>query len=340
MVNYYYSVLNSDEKKLYTELLLALKQEKECASIFKSMEKDQILKIFSSVLSDNPEIFYIDISHTRYGNFPAKICPDYIYKGNEISGRAFNLKYEIDNIMKSAGDMSTKSKQMICLFIHNYLMRTVTYDSAAAEGDYENYRDSYSAYGALVNKKAVCHGIALAFKLLCDKYGIPCFVVSGDTISSNGNKSPHSWNVVYIDGKYAHVDVTWDLSLTLSCDYKRYDYFLISEDEITVDRVISQKIPKTDDTSDLGYFRSTGRYFTNMKDLRKYLITEADKKPDFICFKLEKSKYITDDTIDNILEKTDGIVAGILFTGGQYYTLHNKKQLVFFYGIEYPHTSS
>ena len=90
-------------------------------------------------------------------------------------------------------------------------------------------------------------------------------------------------------------------------------------------------------TSGLGYFHSTGRYFTNMKDLRDYIKAQADSKPDFICFKLEKSKFLTDDVLKGILDKVDEAVAGVLCTGGQYYTIHNKRQLVFFYGIEYSH---
>ena len=55
--------------------------------------------------------------------------------------------------------------------IHDYVCGQTKYD---LNGDYV-----YSAYGALVDSRAVCEGYAEAFKLLCDKNGIPCILISG-----------------------------------------------------------------------------------------------------------------------------------------------------------------
>ena len=59
---------------------------------------------------------------------------------------------------------------------------------------------------------------------------IPCAYISGDSINSAGEEGKHAWNAVIIDGETLYVDVTWD-DPTPDGNL-RYDYFLVSEDEI------------------------------------------------------------------------------------------------------------
>lgn len=60
--------------------------------------------------------------------------------------------------------------------------------------------------GALLNGSAVCEGYAEAFKLICDREGIPCITVLG-----TGNGGAHKWNYVKMeDGKWYLVDATWN----------------------------------------------------------------------------------------------------------------------------------
>ena len=54
------------------------------------------------------------------------------------------------------------------------------------------------------------------------------------------------WNMVKVDGKWYHMDVTWDDPLTSDGrPMLRYDYFLISEAKIREDHTIDNdfKIP-------------------------------------------------------------------------------------------------
>ena len=82
--------------------------------------------------------------------------------------------------------------------------------------DYENYmlavqkqdislipNESYNAYGALGLGISVCQGYALAYDYLLEQVGIKSEYCSSDVLN-------HAWNIVYIDNKPYHVDVTWD----------------------------------------------------------------------------------------------------------------------------------
>lgn len=80
------------------------------------------------------------------------------------------------------------------LAAHEYLRSHVGY----VEG--EDYL-LHTAYGALVNKEAVCEGYAKAYKLLLNAMDIPCQVVINED---------HAWNEVYLNGNWYVVDVTND----------------------------------------------------------------------------------------------------------------------------------
>lgn len=79
----------------------------------------------------------------------------------------------------------------------------------------------HTAYGALVNKEAVCEGYAKAYKLLMDAMGIPCDVVINEE---------HAWNVVCLEGNWYLVDVTND-----DTNGNGMNYFLLGMDSLTVD---------------------------------------------------------------------------------------------------------
>ena len=69
-----------------------------------------------------------------------------------------------------------------------------------------------SAYGALINGKAVCTGLSKAFHMLAKKAGIYVLYVES-------NKIAHAWNVVWLDNEYYVIDITGSRFLT-SNNYK------------------------------------------------------------------------------------------------------------------------
>lgn len=78
---------------------------------------------------------------------------------------------------------------------HDYLTETASYELTDDL--------SFTAYGIFVRQKGVCQGYAYAFKYLMDRAGVECHYVTSDTLN-------HGWNIVKLDGKYYHVDVTED----------------------------------------------------------------------------------------------------------------------------------
>lgn len=115
------------------------------------------------------------------------------------------------------------------LTIHDAVAARCRYDeeAAAAADPAAQFPNAFSAYGALVEGRAVCEGYSRAMQLLLHKAGIECTLVSGA-----GKKTgvAHMWNLVTIDGRNYHVDATWDDS----DDVLRHNYFNLTTEQIEI----------------------------------------------------------------------------------------------------------
>lgn len=98
--------------------------------------------------------------------------------------------------------------------IIKYLVSTVSYDIDELSNDTLFINDSYKAYGALVNHKAVCSGYAKAFDLMAKTCGLSTTVVTGEAINSASQNGAHAWNQIYLDGEWYNVDVTFEDPIT------------------------------------------------------------------------------------------------------------------------------
>ena len=95
-----------------------------------------------------------------------------------------------------------------------------------AEYGYKDYfsRDPYhSGLGIFLGDSLVaCGGYSNAFHALATAAGLKSYIVMG-----MGKNEWHGWNIVEVDGKNYHVDVTWN---DLGGTKIRYDYFLRSDE--------------------------------------------------------------------------------------------------------------
>lgn len=91
-------------------------------------------------------------------------------------------------------------------YLNDYLCGLMSYDRKATAGVSQVFtQHSGEIAGA-------CGSYAHNFKFLCGAAGIPCFTIS---------TTDHSWNLVYADGQWLHVDVSAN-------DLYRRDYILLS----------------------------------------------------------------------------------------------------------------
>lgn len=133
------------------------------------------------------------------------------------------LNTKIDSIISQNITMNMTDVEKIKT-IHDYIINNSVYDSARSDKKVTTY-SSDTAYGVLIQGYGICSGYADAMKLFLDRFGIPNYKISSEN---------HIWNLVYLDGKWLHLDLTWDDPVSSSGNnILEYDYFLITSTELS-----------------------------------------------------------------------------------------------------------
>lgn len=100
---------------------------------------------------------------------------------------------------------NAQSPYQLALNLHDALVSRVTYE--ANDKDEWDYHDT--AVGSLNYGKAECDGYSDAFYLLCTLAGLQSGFQYGTTDNADEDET-HLWNVLFWDGWWYQVDVTWD----------------------------------------------------------------------------------------------------------------------------------
>lgn len=205
LIDIYFNVLNNG----YNEFTFYCPKEyKNCTKDVESIGNDSKLmsninnyvhpynsfKTIKTKVSSNNEITL---------EIQKKYSEEKINKINELVNNVIS-ELDLNNI-----DDLTKIER-----IHNYILNHTVYDKNT------NNFDINSAYGSLIEGHAVCSGYADAFSIFMNIYKIPNIRVSSEN---------HLWNLVYINGKWLHIDLTWDDS-----ENNKYDnnFFLITKEKL------------------------------------------------------------------------------------------------------------
>ncbi len=107
--------------------------------------------------------------------------------------------------------------------VHDYIINTTKYDSDRSERGIINYRSDI-AYGPLFQGYAICGGYSDLMELFLEKMGIRNYKVSSEM---------HVWNVVEINGRWYHIDLTWDDPVASDGrNYLDHSYFLINTQQL------------------------------------------------------------------------------------------------------------
>lgn len=194
-----------------------------------ALTKDSMSLLYESFLKDNPQFFFLDRTYSLEGHQQKEnvvydtLLLRFTLNQEERQAAIAELNAVVETIRKNCP--STTDEYVIEKYFHDYLLSHCTYDETAAEGDSLTHENAYSAYGALVQGSAVCEGYAKAMQLLLQQASIPATVVMGTAADA---PEAHMWNLVYINGAYYYLDVTWDDNE----DIPQYAYFNITSDDL------------------------------------------------------------------------------------------------------------
>ena len=242
--------LDSQEAELYDQIDAQLQNyTREISQGLEKYSDDTIVKVYMYVLIDHPEYFWLRDGYllkSASGLFHKKkvLEPLYAIDPKKISACKMRVEQVRDDILDTVRTMATEYEKL--LYIHDYIVSTAKYDTTAyTDIDTENpdarSLESTTAYGALINKQALCGGYTKAFQYLAEAAGIRCTTVTGH--KKDGES--HVWNLVVLDSECYYIDVTWDDPVFMIDDRFSedrgevfYNYFCITEDELLRTHII------------------------------------------------------------------------------------------------------
>ena len=259
---YYYSRLTGDRKIVYKAILSGIRNFTDEIEV-PIVPINEIPAIFRHVLLDNPLIFYV--SHLiQVGGLHGKgniVKPEYKYTCRQVEEKTDAIaKYlQVFDAVKAKSDIDKE------IHVHDYCLNNFSYDDTLDDC-------SFTVIGPVFNGAAVCEGIAKFVKLAFDYLGVKSLVVCGEAKDpSQGSKmESHAWNIVKMDGKAYHLDVTFDMSLTNRIN--RYDYFNLPDEEIKKDHVITGDVPVCS-TTGKDYFSVNSLLAHSPSELTKHIRT-------------------------------------------------------------------
>lgn len=188
----------TSEKSAYKQALKALKKRDYTTNFY--AEDAMYHDTFVLALQHHPEYNYnLLIWKSSDGTFGYR--PSTSLTSSQIKSKMTQADTKAKAIVSKIIKKGMTRKQKLQT-IHDYLVKNCQYDLNVAKTGYD---DAYTAYGCLVEKKAVCQGYAGAFNLLAAKAGLCSIAVAGDA----GGDS-HAWNYVKNGSTYRYIDATWD----------------------------------------------------------------------------------------------------------------------------------
>lgn len=332
-LSYYFDQLSGLEQSYYQKVLRTLEQCGATVGPGIMIQDKGFERVLRAVSYDHPELFYVDFQRLGYMKTPFGVVynPSYTYKSSTQSIMCDQINNAVQSILKEARTAGVRTSLEYCRWFHNYLVKNVKYNYDALRNP-DMYPDAFNCFGALVNKKAVCEGISKAFKLLCDRAGVKAFVVAGESnLPSTNQMMAHAWNCIVVNNQYAHVDVTWDINMSEVAKSTRYDYFCMSDKDISVDHVFSGYPACTGDK--LSYFCQTGKMFSNVQSLKTYLETEIRKKAPILYFKVMSDSNSPRDLHDKIQSLVQKMLSQHSVSSYSYQMVHNLKHNIFYYKL-------
>ena len=165
-----------------------------------------------------------EFRYSKYGNsVVVEVTTDYELTAAQDAYVNGKVKKIVEGIPKDLSDVDKVR------YVNDYIVTQTKYNLDSVESP-------YTPYSILMKGEGVCEGYALTALLMLQELGIDVKYVTGEAVPGG----PHAWNLVKVDGQWYHLDVTWNDPLPDQGKNVRYDYFLLSDQQISQDHYWNQ----------------------------------------------------------------------------------------------------
>ncbi len=192
-------------------------------SSFKIKYTDANFHALSSLIYyETPELFNVAKAGIAYypGGDIAELRLTYRFSAKDYPKMLQDMKDVAEKLLTGVKGNDNLSDLEKLLILHDRLAVWTEYDV-----DFSTGEQMYTAYGVLVAREGVCMGYTLAYDYLLEQIGIDNYYCQSDSHN-------HAWNIVKLNEKWYHVDVTWDDPTNDRTGRVTHDNFLRSTDGI------------------------------------------------------------------------------------------------------------
>lgn len=256
-----YEYLSLLEQKAYMVILKAFSLmfvSLDCSQIASGVD---LMKVIQVVLGDNPSITYFN--KTQINIEESALEKRIILSGIHLKPQAKKMSMALDvtaNLITSSLKATSSNEYSLLINTYEFLQKSVLYDYDELQANIKGIcrtPASHNAYGALINKKAVCDGFSSAFNLLVQKLGFKCMLVIGKSTYTSTNTVNHAWNIIKVRDNYYHMDITWDARKYVEFNETSYAYFGLSDDDVQADHEWDKKATPRCLYNDFSYYKKT-----------------------------------------------------------------------------------
>ncbi len=259
MEAYYYQRMTKPQQTAYHAMKTGFTALSPCFSVPR-LENRELADVFFRLRLDCPEIFYATSFSYRFahGAENVDLLPEYLFDKAKIRDHQKALSARITKLARPAQNMAPLEKEK---YIHDFICTNVRYDKLKKPYSHE-------IIGPLGQGVGVCEGIAKSVKILCDALGIWCVIAISENNPDQGVKYRHAWNILKLDGRYVHLDATFDNSLGHD-GIIRYDYFNLDDKRLFRDHQrLLYPVPACS-AGDCFYYKENKLSFTKIEDVCK-----------------------------------------------------------------------
>lgn len=207
-----YYIINSGST--YSELYCDIEYI-NCINDLETLSNNtEILSSFNNFTHPYNTFETMEISHN---NRSISVTVNHTYNNEDIE----EINKIVDNIISKNINNNMTPREKIKV-IHDYIINNTDYDTLKTDNINDTTYRSNTAYGVLIQHKGICSGYSDTMAIFLNKLNIINYKISNDE---------HIWNYVYVDGKWYHLDLTWDDPVS-DTNISRDSYFLISTDNL------------------------------------------------------------------------------------------------------------
>lgn len=183
--------------------------------------RSQLEKAMKAAINSDPYTKYIINNYTYSWQGTTSGATVYVtIKYRESKAQTAYVNKRAKEILNEITTPSMNEHQLVKA-IHDWVVLNFEYDKTLKK---------YTAYEGLTTGSMVCQGYILMTYKLLKEAGIQSVIAEGVA----GGEA-HAWNMVRLDGKWYHLDTTWDDPVPNIEGKVQYDYYLRTDDQMKKD---------------------------------------------------------------------------------------------------------